>query len=127
MEKTNSGMQGHGMPIDTNINEQQRIAEKAKHDKRVKELAEECKTDQLTETVSVKDSYVFPFQFAIKEKGDQKEVRIVACGAFMSDKVFKSVKAAQQYLNTKDWELITNLIAVTTHNFIEYEKSQSKH
>lgn len=97
------------------------------HEETKKQLAEECKTDQVTETVRVKDSHVFPFQFAIKERGDQKEVRIVACGAFMSNKVFKSVKAAHQYLNTKDWELITNLIAITTEKFMEYEKSQSKH
>lgn len=125
MEKSNSGMHGHGMPIDTNLNEQQRIAEKAKHDKKVKKLAEECKTDQLTETVIVKDSHVFPFQYAIKQIGDTKEVRIVACGAFMSSHVFASEKSARHYINLKNWELITNLIAVTTQKFMEYEKSQS--
>lgn len=106
MEKSNSGMHGHGMP------------------------AQEMPTNS-RKTTTIHESKHFPFQiiemltFDNEDNLVEKTFKIGAMGAFMSEKTFTRKCDAEKHISSRPWELITNIMCLTIQNAFKYEKSKS--
>lgn len=120
MEKSNSGMHGHGMPIET---------KNVPHEP-AKRNGSEMPTKGTT-TTTIHESKNFPFQIVevtITEdhKKEQKFFQIGVAGQIMSKTKFSTLENAESYVSKRPWELITNLICLTVQNAIEYERTTKK-
>ena len=65
--------------------------------------------EEKTITTTVEQSNTFPFVFV---KTNNK-YQIAAGNCIVSEKTFKSKKTAQEYLDSKPWEIIVNFICQT--------------
>ena len=116
MEKSNSGMHGHGMPIETRPIEHKPIDENN---------YPHGPNQGQTETIKVHKAKSKPFLIIEKETDENKTFEIAIGQDIISEKKFNSYDEAQRYIGSKPWEIIINLACLIYQIEKENEKSQS--
>lgn len=82
-----------------------------------------------TTTTTIHESKQFPFIIietnTTKNEESNTYYKIAVSNNILSDKAFETLKKAEEYITSRPWDLIINLIGLTYQMMKENEKSQS--